>query len=266
MRTVLVAGNLGELQDRVQDLSEIQVTGMFDNAQDALRFAQKNEIELAILDIKIKGMDGICLGGFLRDKYPDLLLLFISDNELYAMDAIRLHAVDYLLKPYTQEEFMYSLETAKLLLGRGKRKKRVFIKTFGHFDVFVDKKPIMFRSGKAKELLAFLVDRQGGTVSTDQVICALWEERPNDEATQNLCSKVSKNLCKELEMYGVQEIFIASRGIRRVDTELFDCDLYALLAGEEKAKRQFVGEYMLDYSWAEERMGQLNKLRDIGIP
>ena len=67
-------------------------------------------------------------------------------------------------------------------------------------------------------------------------------------------------------MYGVQEIFIASRGIRRVDTELFDCDLYALLAGEEKAKRQFVGEYMLDYSWAEERMGQLNKLRDIGIP
>ena len=161
---------------------------------------------------------------------------------------------------------MYSLETAKLLLGRGKRKKRVFIKTFGHFDVFVDKKPIMFRSGKAKELLAFLVDRQGGTVSTDQVICALWEERPNDEATQNLCSKVSKNLCKELEMYGVQEIFIASRGIRRVDTELFDCDLYALLAGEEKAKRQFVGEYMLDYSWAEERMGQLNKLRDIGIP
>ena len=115
MRTVLVAGNLGELQDRVQDLSEIQVTGMFDNAQDALRFAQKNEIELAILDIKIKGMDGICLGGFLRDKYPDLLLLFISDNELYAMDAIRLHAVDYLLKPYTQEEFMYSLETAKLL-------------------------------------------------------------------------------------------------------------------------------------------------------
>lgn len=258
MKTILVGGNLEAFQEKVPNLSEIQITGMFDNAQDALRFAQKNEIELAVLDVKMPGMDGICLGECLRDRYPDILLLFLSDSESYAMDAIRMHAVGYLLKPYTQEEVMYALETARLLSKRGK--KRVFIKTFGHFDVFVDNKPIMFRSGKAKELLAFLVDREGGTVSTDQVICALWEERPNDEATQNLCSKVSKNLSKELEGYGVQELFITNRGIRRVDTELFDCDLYELLAGKTQAKRQFVGDYMLDYSWAEDRMGQLNKL------
>ncbi|HBI62950.1 MAG TPA: hypothetical protein DDY31_17390 [Lachnospiraceae bacterium] len=260
MKTILVGGNLEVFQENVQNLPEIQITGLFHNAQDALRFAQNNEIELAVLDVKVAGMDGICLGGCLRDKHPDILLLFISDSELYAMDAIRLHAVGYLLKPYTQDEVMYALETAKLLSKRGK--KRVFIKTFGHFDVFVDNKPIMFRSGKAKELLAFLVDRQGGTVSTDQVICALWEERPNDEATQNLCSKVSKNLSRELEGYGVREIFVTNRGIRRVDTELFDCDLYDLLAGKSQAKMQFVGDYMLDYSWAEERMGQLNKLRN----
>ena len=260
MKTVLVGRDLEEmeaLQERVQNLPGIQLTGMFDDAQKALYFAKEHNIELAVLDTDITGMDGICLGKCLLSKNPDILLLFISDSEVYAMDAIRLHAAAYLLKPFSQEELMYALETARLLSKRVK--KRVFVKTFGHFDVFVDNKPIMFRSGKAKELLAFLVDRQGGTVSTDQVICALWEERPNDEATQNLCSKVSKNLSRELDKYGVQELFITNRGIRRVDTELFDCDLYGLLEGEEQARKQFVGDYMLDYSWAEERMGQLNK-------
>ena len=36
----------------------------------------------------------------------------------------------------------------------------------------------MFKSAKAKELLALLIDRQGGTVTTDQVIGTLWEDRP----------------------------------------------------------------------------------------
>lgn len=260
MKTILVDGDLAAMstfQKRVQNISEIRIIGAFENGREALDFAKENEVDLVILDTKIKGMRGIDLGKRLRKGYPDILLLFISEKESYAMAAIRLHAVAYLLKPYTQEELEYAIETARLLSKR--RKRKIFVKTFGHFDVFVDDKPIMFRSGKAKELLALLVDRQGGTVSTDQVICALWEERPNDEATQNLCSKVSKSLSRELEEYGVQEIFITNRGIRRVDTELFDCDLYELLAGQERARRQFVGDYMLDYSWAEERMAQLNK-------
>ncbi len=53
-------------------------------------------------------------------------------------------------------------------------------RTFGYFDLFVDERPVMFKSAKAKELLAVLVDRQGGTVTTDQIIGTLWEDRPND--------------------------------------------------------------------------------------
>ena len=42
------------------------------------------------------------------------------------------------------------------------RNVHIFIRTFGYFDVFVDGVPILFRSEKAKELLALLVDRRGG--------------------------------------------------------------------------------------------------------
>ncbi len=260
MKTVFVDDHIsatGIFHDRIRKMPKIQLIATFQDKQSVLCFAEKHAIDLAILSIREGGIDGIDLARQLRGRFPDILLIFLAEREDHAMEAIRLHAAAYLLEPYTQEELEYAVETAQLLSMRKKRK--IFVRTFGHFDIFVDNKPIMFRSGKAKELLALLVDRQGGTVSTDQVICTLWEDRPNDEATQNLCSKVSRGLSRELAEYGAQDMLVVSRGIRRVDTDLFACDLYKFLAGDPQAKMQFVGDYMLDYSWAEARMGLLNR-------
>lgn len=258
MKTIVVSDAMLEMrsfQYEVRNLCEIKITGTFACGEEALQFAESHQIDLAVISVSENGTNGISLGNRLREIYPDILLIFLSEWEKYAMDALKLHAAAFLMKPYTNEELLYALETARLLSKR--RKRRIFAKTFGHFDIFVDEQPIMFRSKKAKELLALLVDRQGGTVNTDQVICALWEERPNDEATQNLCSKVSRSLKKELKEYGVSEMLITMRGVRRVDTALFECDLYNLLNGDDNAKKQFSGEYMADYSWAENRIGQL---------
>ena len=57
----------------------------------------------------------------------------------------------------------------------------------------------------------------------------------------------------------IGDILVSSRGIKRVNTALFDCDLYDLLDGDERAAEKFLGEYMLDYSWAEARMALLAK-------
>lgn len=262
MKTIFVDDERGAkevFEFEAENLSEFELVGTFDSGKKALEYARKNPVELAILDIEIGDYDGIVLGSRLREINPDILIIYITGHEEYAMDAIKLHAAAYLLKPYTSEELYYAAETARLLSRR--RRKRIYAKTFGHFDLFVDGKPIMFRSGKAKELLALLIDRQGGTVNTDQIICALWEDRPNDEATQNLCSKVAKGLLKELKENNAEGILITNRGVRRVDTEVFDCDLYDLLEGDVHIQKQFTGEYMLDYSWAEERMAQLERFR-----
>lgn len=259
MRTILVDDNqtpMSTFETMAQEVSEIHMVGRFKNEMEALHFIEQDLVDLAVIELSAEQMENMFLARYLRKRYPDIMVIVIANTEDYAMEALRIHVAAYLLKPYTLEELAYAVDSASLLSRR--KRKSVFVKTFGHFDVFVDNRPIMFRSGKAKELLALLVDRQGGTVSTDQIICTLWEERPNDEATQNLCSKVCRNLCRELEEHGIEELFITSRGTRRVDTELFDCDLYQLLEGKEHARRQFVGDYLLDYSWAEERMGQLN--------
>lgn len=48
---------------------------------------------------------------------------------------------------------MYSKEAGKMQFPEV-RNAHIFIRTFGYFDVFVDGVPILFRSEKAKELLA----------------------------------------------------------------------------------------------------------------
>lgn len=139
------------------------------------------------------------------------------------------------------------------------QKKRIFARTFGNFDLFIDGKAMIFKSAKAKELLAYLVDRQGGTVNTGQIIATLWEHRPNDEATQNLCSKISKTLQAELNAQGAGEILVQSRGVKRLDIEKFECDLYQLLNGDPGISQKYLGEYMSEYAWAEYRNAVLQK-------
>lgn len=236
-------------------IPEIEIVAQYTNPLDALSCGKLKEVELAILDIQMPRMDGIELAKRLRAQNPNLLIIYTTANEEYAMEAFRLKVAAYLLKPYNRDELLYAIETAKLLAGRFK--KRIFARTFGYFDLFVEDKPVLFQSAKAKELLALLVDRRGGTVTTDQIISILWEDRPNDESTQSLCSKIVKTLQKELAENGIGDLLVTKRGVRSIRTDLFECDMYQLLDGNEEAKKQFSGDYMMEYSWGEERIAAL---------
>ncbi len=260
MKTIVVDDEIVAIKQLLyvaEEIGEIDMKGAFQSPLEALQYISRNEVELAILDIEMPQMDGILLGKELREKNPDIMLIYITTEEKYAMEAIRLHAAGYLLKPYTVEQLQYAVESARLLSKR--KKKRISARTFGYFDLFVDEKPVMFKSAKAKELLAYLIDRRGGIVTSEQIINVLWEDRPNDEATQNLCSKVVKTLIKELKENGAERIMVSSRGSKYVDPQYFECDLYDLLEGKSEVKNTYIGEYLLDYSWAENRTAQLDK-------
>ena len=260
MKTIVVDDEESALEVfryEARGIDELDIVYMSSDSEAALEYVGKNKADLAILDVDMQSMDGISLGNAILQKVPDIILIYITGYEKYAIDAVKLHAEGFILKPYTANDLRYAVESAKLLSRRGK--KKIFARTFGHFDLFVDNKPIMFKSAKAKELLALLIDRQGGTVTTDQVIGTLWEDRPNDISTQNLCSKICKTLEKELNENGVGYMLVAARGVRHLDTDKFECDLYKMLEGNKKAADKYIGEYMVEYSWAESRTALLDR-------
>jgi len=141
------------------------------------------------------------------------------------------------------------------------RRDGLFIQTFGSFDVFFNGRPIPFRSAKAKELLAVLVDRRGSFVTRGDIIGCLWETETQNKTTMARCRKTFMRLLDELEPYGARDIVesVARLGVRRIVPERVSCDLFQYLSGEERYRGLFGGVYMQNYSWSEYTLGVLAK-------
>jgi len=135
--------------------------------------------------------------------------------------------------------------------------RRIRIRTFGYFDVFVDDKPIAFRNEKSKELLALLVDRRGGFVSSEEAIGFLWEDEPANTVTLSRYRKVALRLKNLLEEYGISDIVESVNGKRRLAAEKVQCDLYDYLTGQEEHAQLFKGSYLTNYSWGETTLAEL---------
>jgi hypothetical protein len=133
----------------------------------------------------------------------------------------------------------------------------IFIRTFGHFDVFVDGTPVKFTSSKEKELMALLIDRNGGTISSREAISYLWEDEDNDEKVASRYRKLAMNLKNTLSKYGIEHILINNHGVRSIDVTAVTCDYYEMLGGNEKYQKTFHNIYMSDYSWAEDTLATL---------
>ncbi len=141
--------------------------------------------------------------------------------------------------------------------NKEKEASKIFIRTFGYFDVFVDGKPIAFRNEKSKELFALLVDRRGGFITSEEAIGFLWEDEPVDSAAFARYRKVALKLKNLLEEYSIASIIESVNGKRRLDMEMVDCDLYNYLSGREEYKNLFKGSYLTNYSWGENTLAEL---------
>ena len=131
------------------------------------------------------------------------------------------------------------------------------IRTFGYFDVYIDNNPLYFTNSKEKELLAILVDRRGGTVSSEEAISLLWEDEPLDAKIRTRYRKLALSLKRTLEHNNIGHIIRSESGIRNINPQYVDCDYYDFLAGKPNAVQDFHDLYMTNYSWAEETLSTL---------
>lgn len=257
MKTILVCDNIESMREFLEACNDdplFNVAGTFTDAQAALSFAQANRVDFALLGIAPPAVDNLALGKKLRALYPGMVLIFVSASEDYVIESLRAGGDYYVLEPYTLADVKSALERARLLSAR--LQKPVFIRTFGHFDVFVQGTPVYFSSAKAKELLAVLVDRRGAYVSAGEAISVMWENRPCDRTTRSLYRQAAAKLRQALAACGIEMILQEHKQGRRIRPELFDCDYYMLVDGDKKAQQFFTEEYMSQYSWGELTLGK----------
>ena len=225
----------------------------FQRATEALAWLKQHNADIALLDINLPDMNGIMLAAKIKEIRSRIAIIFLTGYAEYAMDAFALHASGYLMKPISEErlaaEINYAIQTIQA--DRNKTKGTdIFVRTFGSFDVLVNGQSILFSRSKAKELLAYLVDRRGSFVTRATAFSVLWENRQYDRPMQKQFDVVLRSLRTTLESYGISDIIVMNRGNIRVNPERFDCDLYRFYDGDINTVNSYHGEYMSEYSWA----------------
>ncbi len=88
-----------------------------ENGRQALRVYEEEKIQIALLDIEMPGINGIEAAQKIREKDKECCIIFLTafDEFSYAKKAITVRALDYLLKPYDEQELMLVVEEAMRL-------------------------------------------------------------------------------------------------------------------------------------------------------
>jgi len=229
------------------------------NAEDALAYADALKrggevLTYAFLDVNLapSGINGIELARELKQRFPAINLFFCTAHSEYAIDAFALRAKGYFLKPISASEIEEVL--CEMVLDwrtKEKKEKEVRIQTFGDFEVFVDGSHLVFERSKAKELLAYLVDRHGAAITTERIASILFPEDNYDRGIKNRVTAVISSLRSTLKKAGIEDVIVRSWNQLAVDTKRFGCDAYDYEKLDPIAVNSYRGEYMFGYEWAE---------------
>lgn len=213
----------------------------FSKASQALEYIQDNPVDVAFLDINMRGIDGITIAKLMQERWPNVNIIFCTGFSEYALEALDLNCSGYLLKPATEDKVRKALDNLRHPVEVG---KRVQLHCFGNFEAYCDGTPICFKYNRTKELLAYLVDRNGASISIRELAAVLFE----DDQHRSYLYQIRLDLVNTLVELGVDDILIQSRGHLGIDREKVDCDYFDYL---DKKLTPPVQEYMTQYSFSE---------------
>lgn len=231
----------------------------FSNPEEVVEYVSVHSCDVAFLDIEMGTMSGIEVAKRLKQQRPGINIVFVTGYDQYISRAVHMKVSGYVLKPVTkdeiEEEFKYMSFQKD---SRMQERDRVVVKCFGNFNVFVNGQELDFEKKKTKELLAYLIDHQGESVTSGELRGVLWESASTDTNTRSYLSKLKTDLEQTLCKAGIQDrILKTSWGKYAVDVEKISCDYYDYLKNKPEGVQEFNGEYMEQYGWAEKRKAYL---------
>lgn len=256
--------SLDKLEKLLNNSGLAAVAGKFNEPFGALEFLRENRMDVIFLDIEMPDMNGIELATRILDLHGNADVVFVTAYNQYAVEAFRLNALDYLMKPVSAnrlKETLYRIMERKIPGLSGE----LSIRCFGRLGVSVGRDEVRFRTEKSEELLAYLINNRGHFVSRSKIMDSLWADFEGDRAITHFNTTLHY-VKKALLQYGIQLSVPYDRGTYRLDTDGISCDyLTFCLAAEkyetvteenlhlfEEAAKLYAGEYLLgwEYDWA----------------
>lgn len=230
---------------------------VFTTAEDGLSYLHSHAVHAVVVAPDLPGFPGLSLAERILGEHRHLHVILTAEDDRYAMPAWDLGLAGYLVKPFDVQALRTRLDRCSFPLFSG---KKILVQTIPEFSVLVNGTPVHIAGTKTRELLALMVDSGIRGITAGEGVAYLWPDKPDDAKTRSLFRMTYKRLAEALEAVGAGSMIASQENRRYIRTELVDCDLYRILAGDHSAMARYSGEYMREYSWAEERNAQLYRL------
>lgn len=217
---------------------------VYKNPLKALEDPNVDKIDLAFLDIEMPGINGIRLARKLKSINPSIKIIFVTAYNDYALEAYKVHASGYVSKPVSEAKIKEEINELTNTINL-KPTKKLQVKCFGNFEIFYNGEPLKFAYQKSKEVLAYLIDREGSSISINELNAVLWEE-DHKSYLRNLIADIQQTL----KTIDCSDVFIKRHNECSIDVSKIDCDAYEYKKDNPDAIRMYRGEYMVQYPWA----------------
>src|SRR5215472_1390177 len=114
-----------KLRQLLRDEPDIEIVGECASAAETVELVRLSRPALLFLDIRMPGMDGFDVVGAIESEHlPMPAVVFTTAYDQYALRAFEIHAVDYLLKPFTPERLNSAIQRVRERLAGGENATR----------------------------------------------------------------------------------------------------------------------------------------------
>lgn len=224
---------LERFERMVDNIPGIHLAGVFETGEQFIHFLDTDSVDVVFMDIEMSGINGLSLCQSVLEHNENIDVVFVTAYNNYAISAFEVNAIDYVMKPLTEERLHKIIK--KILKRKNKdiSDNMPRIQCFGSFELFVNGESVTWKNSKAKEILAYLVYKKGEPVNWEKIADAVWPDYDTDKAHTNFHA-TTYLLRKRLIELDVMQIIDFKRGNYRIVKEQITCDAYII---EEKIKK-----------------------------
>lgn len=185
MKAVIIDGNILDIHSLSKELEifeGIEVLASFEHPLDALNNIKELKPDVLFVEVEIGSYNIVDMVPWFYDVIPDLRVVFVTENDRFAVKAFEVGAIDYLIKPVHKKRLMITITNLRKRIEVPTQQK-VMAKSFGSFELYDKNGEIVrWRTRKSKELFIYLWLHSGTTVSRDIILETIF---PSDDLKQS---------------------------------------------------------------------------------
>ena len=202
--------DLDKMNGIVASMEETEIVFSTTSAEEAYEQIKKEEIDLLIADIEMPHFSGYELADIIHSHALSISVIFVTANSGYAVHAFEIHVHDYIMKPYSKERLIQSIER---LIEKEKTAEitgRLYIKHKNEIHI-IQKKDIVFieRTGRSTTIFT-----KTGQIKTYQTLNELEGElRERDFLRSHRSFIINIHYVMNFSLYAKSSFVVTFEGI-----------------------------------------------------